>query len=155
MSDSVRRLRDTGSFALGTSLRLQWLWLARTDSDMMWASFQFPVDRAAQPFFNASITIEVRDSARALFWEDAWLADCSIKTLAPKMWVAVSQRIIRSHMVRDELSVGAHGIRWVVDITHARTVQVIDQFISVWDMVSSVTLSSEPDAFVWKWSPDG
>jgi hypothetical protein len=67
-----------------TTLLLQWLCLDHTDPNRTWASFRFPMVRASQAFFNASITIEVWDCAWALFWEDAWIAGCSIKTLAPQ-----------------------------------------------------------------------
>jgi hypothetical protein len=36
-----------------------------------------------------------------------------------------------------------------------RTVQVIVQFLSIWDLVRAVRLSPVPDRFVWKWSPNG
>jgi hypothetical protein len=133
------------------------IWLARTDPDRTWAraTFQFSVDRVAQTFFDASITVEVGDGVRALFWEDNWIAGCSIKILAPNLWAAVSPRIRRSRIVRDGLSVGASGLRWVADITHARTVQVLVQYLSVWNLVRTITLTPEPDRFIWKWSPNG
>jgi hypothetical protein len=36
-------------------------------------------------FFDASVAIEVGDGAQALFWEDNWLAGCSVKHLAPNL----------------------------------------------------------------------
>jgi hypothetical protein len=90
-----------------------------------------------------------------LFGEDNWRASCSIKLLAPNLWVSVSPRVRRSRIVQEDLSTGPRGIRWVADITHARTVQVIVQFLSIWDLVQAVRLSSEPDKFIWKWSPNG
>jgi hypothetical protein len=50
---------------------------------------------------------------------------------------------------------GPRGIRWVTDITHAQTVQVIIQLLSISDLVWVVRLSPMPDKFVWKWSPNG
>lgn len=109
----------------GVTLRLRWLWLARTYPDKMWATFRFPADRIAQAFFDASVLVEVRDGARALFWEHNCLAGCSIKLLQPNMWAAVSPRVRRSRTIQEGLGAGPRGIRWVVDITHARTVQFI------------------------------
>jgi hypothetical protein len=63
--------------------------------------------------------------AGALFWEDNWLAGCSIKLLTPNLWAAVSPRVRRSRTVQEGLSTGPRRIRWVADITHARTVQII------------------------------
>jgi hypothetical protein len=62
----------------GMALRLQWLWLACTDPDKTWVTFWFPTDRAAQAFFDDSVSVEVGDGSRAMFWEDSWLAGCSI-----------------------------------------------------------------------------
>jgi hypothetical protein len=50
-----------------------------------------------------------------------------------------------------------YGTSWdplVADITHARTLQVIVQFVSIWDLARAVRLSTVPDKFVWKWSPN-
>jgi hypothetical protein len=54
----------------GMALRLRWLWLARTDLDKTWVMFQFPTDRFAHAFFDASVSVEVGDGSRALFWGD-------------------------------------------------------------------------------------
>jgi hypothetical protein len=127
----------------------------RTDPDKTWAMFRFPTDHFAQVFFDASVSVEIGDGSRALFWEDNWLAGCSVKLLAPNLWAAVSPRVRRSRTIQEGLSTGPCGIRWVTDITHARTVQVIVQFLSIWDLVRAVRLSPVPDRFVWKWSPNG
>jgi hypothetical protein len=65
----------------GLALPLRWLWLAHTDPDRTRVAFRFSVDRKAKAFFDASVAIEVRDGARALFWKDNWLAGCSIKQI--------------------------------------------------------------------------
>jgi hypothetical protein len=94
----------------GTALRLRWLWLACIDQGRTWVSFQFSVDRNTQAFFDASVTVEIRDGARVLFWEDNWLAGCSIKSLAPNLWAAFLPTVRRSHTVKDALSVGHQGL---------------------------------------------
>jgi hypothetical protein len=139
----------------GMALPLWWLWQERTDPEKMWATFRLPTDRVAQAFFDASVSFEVRDGSRALFWEDNWLAGSFIKLLAPNLWAAVSPRVRRSRTVQEGLSTGPHGICWVADVTHARTMQVMVQFLSIWDLVRAVRLSSEPNKFIWKWSPNG
>ena len=107
--------------------------------------------RSGGAFFEASVAVEVRDGQRALFWEDNWLSGCSIKLLAPNLWAAASPHIRRSNTVREGLS----GRRWVADITHARTVQVLVQFLSIWDRIRSSSVNSEPNRFIWKWSSNG
>jgi hypothetical protein len=105
----------------GMALRLRWLWLARTDPAKTWPTFWFPADRAAQAFFHASVSVEVEDGSRALFWEDNWLTGCSIKLLAPNLWAAVSPWVRHSRTVREGLNARPHGIHLVTDITHVRT----------------------------------
>jgi hypothetical protein len=68
---------------MGFALRLRWLWLDRVDSDKTWSGYFFRADRSAQAFFEASVTMQVDDGSRALFWSDRWLNGCSILQLAP------------------------------------------------------------------------
>jgi aspartate carbamoyltransferase catalytic subunit len=46
------------------------------------------------------------------------------------------------------------GLRLVADVKHARTVQVLVQHLTVWDLVHDVRLTLEPDKFNRKWSPN-
>jgi hypothetical protein len=103
---------------MGFALRLRWLWLERVDSDKTWSGYFFRANRSAQAFFEASVTVQVGDGSRALFWSDRWLNGCSILQLAPDLWNAVPPRIRKSRSVRDALS----GRRWIWDITFTRTV---------------------------------
>jgi hypothetical protein len=89
---------------MGFVLRLRWLWLDRVDSDKTWSGYFFRADLSAQAFFDASVTVQVGDGSRALFWMDRWLNGCSILRLAPKLWSAVPPRIRKSRSVRDALS---------------------------------------------------
>jgi hypothetical protein len=136
---------------MGFALRLRWLWLDRVDSDKTWSGYFSRADRSAQAFFEASVTVQVGDSSWALFWSDHWLNGCSILQLAPDLWNAVPPRIRKSHSVRDALS----GRSWIQDITFARTVPVVVQYLRLWDFLQNFHLSDEPDRFIWKWSYNG
>jgi hypothetical protein len=72
-------------------------------------TFRFLVDRTEHAFFDASVTVEVGDGAWALFWEDNWLAGCSIKHLASNLWVAVLPRIKHSRTVKDGVKLGVYA----------------------------------------------
>jgi hypothetical protein len=67
---------------MGFALRLRWLWLDRVDSDKTWSGYFFRADRSAQALFEASVTVQVGDGSRALFWSDRWLNGCSILQLS-------------------------------------------------------------------------
>jgi hypothetical protein len=105
-----------------TSTSFGWPFICCTNPDQMWASFRFLIDHNAQDFFDASVIVEVRDGACALFWEDNWLTSCSIKSLSPNLWVAISPRVRCSPTVKDALSVGPHGLHWVTNVMQAQTV---------------------------------
>jgi hypothetical protein len=56
----------------------------------------FRADRSSQAFFEASVTVQVGDGSRALFWSDRWLNGCSILQLAPDLGM-------RSHLELESL----------------------------------------------------
>ena len=46
--------------------------------------------------------------------------------------------------------------RWVADIKGARTVQVLEDYLNIWDLVEGLTLQQEvPDRFRWKLTQSG
>jgi hypothetical protein len=42
------------------------------------------------------------------------------------------------------------GQAWVRDITRATTVQVLAQYITVWDLLLDFTLTEAADRIIWK-----
>jgi hypothetical protein len=122
---------------MGFALRICWLWLARVDSDKTWSEYAFRVDGSSKEFFNASITIQVGDSSRALFWMDRWLHGCSIRQMAPDLWNGVPTRTRNSCTMRDALL----GNRWVRDIAFAHIVPVVVQYLHLWDVLIDYHLS--------------
>jgi hypothetical protein len=124
------------------------LLLARVNSDQIWSGYFFRADRPSQDFFDASVIVLVGDGSRALFWMDRWLNGCSILQLAPDLWNAVPPRIRKSRTVWDALS----GKRWIRDITFARTVSVVIQYLRLWYHQQNFHMS---DRFIWKWSFTG
>jgi hypothetical protein len=53
--------------------------------------------------------------------------------------------------VRDALS----GRHWIWDITFARIVPVVVQYLHLWDYLQNFYLCDEPDGFIQKWSSNG
>jgi hypothetical protein len=136
---------------MGFVLCLRWLWLNRVDSDKTWSGYFFRAGRSAQAFFDASVTMKVGDGSRALFWLDRWLNGCSILQLAPDLWNAVPPIIRKSRSVRDAPS----GRRWIWDITFARIIPVVVQYLHLWDYLQNFHMSEQLDRFIWKWSSNG
>lgn len=75
----------------------------------------------------------------------------SISELAPCLVQAVATMILKRRMVHEALQ--AH--RWVRDITGAITVQVILEYLQVWDLVTTVALHCDTqDRALWRWTPN-
>jgi hypothetical protein len=136
---------------MGFALRLRWLWLARIDSDKTWSEYAFRVDRSSKKFFDASVIVQVGDGSRALFWMGRWLHGYSIRLLALELWNTVPTKTRNSRAVWEALL----GNRWVRDITFARTVYLVVQYLQLWDTLRGYHLSDQPDRFIWKWSSSG
>jgi hypothetical protein len=68
---------------MGFVLRLRWLWLDRVDSDKTWSGYFFRADMSAQAFFDASVTVQVGDGSRALFWMDSVPSSLGLPTELP------------------------------------------------------------------------
>jgi hypothetical protein len=62
-SPGLLGLPDLRTFGMA----LRQLKLVRTDPDKTWATFRFPVDRAAQAFFDALVLVEVGDGSGPCF----------------------------------------------------------------------------------------
>lgn len=83
--------------------------------------FNFYHNHRAKAFFNVSITIMVGKGDKVLFWSNRWLHGCDVEILATNIWAAVSPHVRKKHTIRDALL----NFRWVRDISHAFTVQVL------------------------------
>lgn len=109
-------------------------------------------DKTVAAMASASMSVRLGDGSAALFWTDKWTSARTLSTtLAPDLF-AVITRAGRRQTVRDALL----GNRWARDIAGATTVQVLCQFLKVWELTREVVLDPlQSDRFVWKWSADG
>jgi hypothetical protein len=87
-----------------------------------------------------------------LFWKDRWLQGKCLAELAPCLFAAVRPCAKRVKTVALALS----GDSWILDITGALTVQVILDYLLVWDLTRDIQLTQGvDDHFCWKWTSDG
>jgi hypothetical protein len=99
--------------------------------------------------FHASVSVELGNGRRCYFWTDRWLQGSSIKELAPNLFKAVSNVARRRRLVAE----GIPENKWVSDIVGALTLEVLHEFLVIWDLVQDVNLIAErEDAFIWKWT---
>jgi len=136
---------------MGLSLRLRWEWLRRTDETKTWTTLPAAPDALCSALFRVSITVQLGDGKKALFWTDNWVNGSSIEFLAPCLFAAVPAKAKRSMTVAQ----GLRNSSWTQDIKGALTVQVILEYLTIWEIVWSYQLlDGVSDSFLWRWSTD-
>jgi len=133
---------------------MRWLWLQRTDVNRPWAALPQQQERIVDTMFNSSITVEIGNGLRSFFWRDKWINGRSIVDIAPALLNAVTPQTRKRRTVAD----GFLNNAWAQDITGALTVQVLMDYLFLWDALrqSNFTLNTNsPDTFRWRWTADG
>lgn len=97
--------------------------------------------------FWAATWTAIGDGLSTSYWTDKWLVGCSIDQLEPSVVSAVP----RSRRKRSVASAENHN--GVQDITGAVTVQLLMEYLQLWDMLDNVQLSAGvPDSVLWRWT---
>lgn len=133
------------------ALRLRWLWLEKTDTGRPWASFKINAHPSVKAFFSVAISSVVGNGRNTLFWTDNWIDGQSLCQLAPHLVQMVSSRA-RMRNVHDALI----SRSWVHDIRGAITVNVLSDFLKVWDLTTDWVLTpDQEDKHCWRLSSSG
>nr|TKW31194.1 hypothetical protein SEVIR_2G089000v2 [Setaria viridis] len=77
--------------------------------------------------------MQVGDGKLTLFWNDRWIDGRSIAEIAPCLNQAVGRK-------RRNVYEGLQDRRWVKYITGALTVQVLLDYLNIWERMRSITL---------------
>ncbi|CAN6231704.1 unnamed protein product [Urochloa humidicola] len=137
---------------LGCALRIRWLWAEKTDPERPWAGLPIQVPHKAQALFNIAVDAKVGNGEQILFWTDRWLDGHTVAELAPNLFSAVPKRTAKRRTIAQALQ----NLCWVDDIKGALTVQVILEYLQLWDLVDGVVLQQEvPDQYIWKLTQSG
>ena len=118
------------------TLRMRWLWMKRTEENRPWSQLPDKHEDMVLSMFQASIYIELGDGNCSFFWTDRWLQGQSIRDIAPCLFEAVGPRIQKTRTVTD----GHQNDCWIRDITGALTVQVLLDYLLIWDHTRAVVL---------------
>jgi hypothetical protein len=82
-----------------------------------------------------------------LFWKDRWLEGKCIADLAPHLITTIGKRTVNKRTIVEALN----NRRWISDIKGALTVQVLQEYVMIWDQVEGVILQPEnPDTYFSK-----
>jgi hypothetical protein len=81
-------------------------------------------------------------------WEDRWIDGCAIKEIAPQLYTSILKwrRKIRT------VAEGLQANHWARDIQGTIDIQEIGQYLQLWHKLERITLTTEPDTLVWKWT---
>ena len=149
----VSRPKELGGLGIldlqrfGWALRVRWLWLGKTEPDKPWTTFPVTVHGNAQALFDAAVTTVVGNGANTKFWTDRWLQGSSIKLLAPNLFATVPKRRVKKRTVQEALM----DNQWVQDIQGHHSVEVLSEFLDIWDLVQETLLLPEvEDVHKWK-----
>ena len=134
---------------LGWALRMRWLWLQKTEPNKPWAIFPIKLHHSVKSFFSVAIVSEVGNGRNTLFWTDNWVHGQNLQKLVPHLFEAISVRA-RKRTVLEAVS----DLRWVSDIRGALTVNVLAEFLGVWNLIAHLVLQPEvEDIHIWRFSP--
>jgi hypothetical protein len=99
-----------------------------------------------------AVTVNVGNGEGTQFWTDRWLHGKNVADIAPNVLLAVPKRIIARHTVNQAF----FNRKWVSDIKGALTVQVLVDYLRIWELVEGIVLHPEvSDHFSWKLSSSG
>jgi hypothetical protein len=79
----------------------------------------------------------MRSGETILFWNDIWLSGHTILELAPNMIKAIPKRTINRRTVSQALL----NQYWVNDIRGALSVQLLVEYLYIWDQMEGVALN--------------
>ena len=86
------------------------------------------------PIIYATMSVEIGNGQKALFWLEKWLQGKGIQDLVPCLFTSIGPRIRKGRTVAQGLANDA----WVQDISGALTVQVILDFLMIWEATRNV-----------------
>jgi hypothetical protein len=130
------------------ALRLRWLWFSWEGAGRPWQGLELPVDNHDLALFNAATTVILGNGEKATFWTSRWLHGEALATLYPALF-RHSKR--KNRTVKDAIT----GDKWVLDVDHNMTVQLIEEFLSLWTRLQGVTLMPQhEDKIIWMHTVD-
>jgi hypothetical protein len=120
----------------GWALRARWLWLQKTDASRPWAGLPFRVPGCVQALVDMAVVSAVGNGESTKFWTDRWLQGLAVADLAPNLILLISkqERIVAQ---------GLLGQNWVRDIKGNLSVQVLVEYLQLWNLIDSIELQDD------------
>ncbi|WVZ55208.1 hypothetical protein U9M48_005900 [Paspalum notatum var. saurae] len=129
---------------VGWALRIRWLWLQKTDSSRPWEGLPLQVPQNAKALFDVAAISLVGNGQSIKFWTDRWLQGRTIAEWAPNLIKLIPRRARKQRTVAQGLT----NRRWVNNIRGALSVQVLIEYLQLWNLVDGFELQQDiPDQY--------
>ena len=99
-----------------------------------------------------AIISEVGNGRNTLFWTDDWIHGQNLGQLVPHLFGAIPNLVKRRRTVYEALT----NMRWVADIKGALTLDVLVEYLGLWDLLAERVLQPDvEDSHILKFSASG
>ena len=132
----------------GRALRLRWLWQAWTEPERPWVGSAPPCDEVDKQLFRVSTIIFLGDGNKASFWNCSWLNGLAPRDIAPGLYKLAWRK---NRTVKEDIT----DQQWTRGLWRMDSVDLMAQFVVLWDAVQQIQLTDRPDEIVWRWSANG
>jgi hypothetical protein len=131
-------IKDLDHFS--QSLRLRWLWFSWDSTQRTWDGLQLPISNDDRALFNAVTIVHLGNGKKTSFWNSRWLNGESLAARFPLLYNHNRQK---NRTVASALG----NNRWINDIDHNLSPQIISDYLKLFDQLEGVSLSdSQPDS---------
>jgi hypothetical protein len=93
--------------------------------------------------FDSSVTVALRDGLTPHFWTNSWLPEGTLMRLAPHLFAVVPKR---RHV--KSISEAIANRSWVRDVQGVPAIEVLCDYVYVWEKVDGILLHNTSDRFV-------
>jgi hypothetical protein len=97
------------------------------------------VPMKAGALFDMAVYTTVGNGRSTKFWTDHWIQGKTLAEMVPNLFKVVPTKAVKRRTVSQALAIRS----WVNDIQGALTVQVITDYLLVWDLIDGLEL--QPD----------
>jgi hypothetical protein len=122
--------------------------LQRTGSDKPWAFLPLQLGTVLEDLYSMTVVTEIGDGTNTLFWEDRWITSQRIRDIALAMVNMVPKKWIKKRTVHEALQ----NACWIQDIHGQVSIQLILEFLSLWDLSGFTLHQGVPDTHIWRLS---
>jgi hypothetical protein len=124
----------------------------KTDTSTPWAGLNLQILRQVRALFDMATEVIVGNGENTKFWTDWWLHGKRVADMVPNLFRAIPIRMAK----RRTVSQAVHNRSWVSDIMGALTVQVLFEYLHIWELLEEVIIQPDTlDTLVWRLSSSG